>query len=321
MADKYNQELIKIINIPLGICSIIGCLVIITSFICIRKIRSFVLELVFYLSICCLFHQFSYMIFYPTNDEDSEKFICKFQGFSMLLFGAAQFIWTSLISFSIFQSVIFLRDISTKNSNSRRYVYILIGFGIPIILGLVGSFIDVYGKSGFWCYIKQNAGQKSSIFFIVNYVLIWICILLNLVLYTIVIRFIKKHLQEEEKEKMKRYINSLISYSVIQIIIVLPATINRIYQLASHENIIILDFIQSAFDCSQGLAYSIVYGFNPTVREAIISRVQNFFTRRKSNSSINSRKDSQDTENSLKSNINFTRITLIDKNDDIMLSD
>lgn len=320
--EVESWDLIKFINIPLGIISIIGCLLILISFVFFNKIRSFVLEMVFYLALSCSMHTFAYIIYFPKNESDSEANTCQFQAFSMLLFGDAQFIWTSLISFSIFQSVIYLKDISTKNSKYKRFVYLLIGFGLPLVISVVGLLIDIYGISGFWCYIKADTEAKYKVFFVVNFALIWFCILANVVFYVIVIRFIKQNVLEDESHvSRKKYIYSLISYFLIQIICVMPATINRVYQLTQGKRIAFLDYTQSVFDCSQGLAYSVVYGLNPTVKESIKVGFQRFFRRRESSLTLNTRKETEESDPSLKSNIDFTRITLIDREDDTIVSD
>jgi len=320
--EMETWDIIKYINLPLGIISILGCLLIIISFIFFEKIRSFVLELVFYLALSSLMHTLTYIIYIPKNIEDSEKGICQFQAFSMLLFGDAQFIWTTLISYSIYQSVIYLKEISTKNSKCKRFLYILIGFGIPLIISLLGLFLNILGFSGFWCYVKLCDEIKHKIFFVFNFVFIWICILLNFIFYCKVINFIKINFSgSEEDSQDKKYIYSLISYFLIQILCIMPATVNRMYQLFTNERMNFLDYLQSIFDCSQGLAYSIVYGFNPTLRESIKITFKKFFVRDKLTDKLINRKETSDSVKSLKSNINFTRISLIDRSDDILVSD
>jgi len=71
-----------------------------------------------------------------------------------------------------------------------------------------------------------------------------------------------------------RYINKLKLYPMIQIISLVPATINRIISLAFHKEIYVLMMIQVIFDSLTGLIFSIVYGFNPNVRTI----VYDFFT-------------------------------------------
>ncbi len=320
---EENLEIIKYINIPLGIFSLTGCLLIILTFIIFEDIRSFVLEMVFYLAFSCFMHTLAYIIYFPKSSNDSDEKICKFQAFIMLFFGDSQFIWTSLISYSIFQSVINLRDISAKNYKCKRLFYIFIGFGIPLLFSFTGYIIDIYGVSGFWCYISQKKEFKFKFFLILNYVFLWICIFLNFIFYITVIKYIKKHfIDEEDSNKIKKiYIYSLISYFLIQIICILPGTINRLFQSITDERITCLDFIQSIFDCSQGLAYSVVYGFNPTVKESLRKSFNNIFKITNNSNSGIDRKETEVTNNSLKSNIDFTRISLIDKREETLIYD
>ncbi len=191
MMEMESSDIIKFINITLGIISITGCLLILISFLLFSNIRSFVLEMVFYLALSCLMHTFAYIIYFPKHEEDSVSNACQLQGFSMVLFSQAQFIWTSLISFSIFRSVIYLKEISTKNSRYKRLFYLSIGFGIPILISLFGLFLDIYGISGFWCYIKLAKDYKYKAFLYFNFIFIWICIFANVIFYIVVIRFIE----------------------------------------------------------------------------------------------------------------------------------
>jgi hypothetical protein len=304
------------INLIIGIISLISCLISILTYIIFKSIRTFIMEIVLYLTICCFFQTLSYIIYFPDKESKSEDKICQFQASNMLFSGLSQFFWTCLLSFSIYQSVINLKVYSRKDQNTNlkitRIVYIFIGFGIPLIIALFGLILNIYGKAGFWCFIDgealvKNNDNKYKIFYIFIFTILWICILFNLALYSRVIIYIKKSFDEEieGKNRYKEYTRPLIAYSVIQILWLLPATTNRFYQIFDYSSIEILDFLQSLCDVSQGFFYSLVFGFTPSVRKAI----SNVFKKRKRTYSGNSK---YSYDSLMRSNLDFSRYSYLD---------
>ena len=261
------DTLIKSINIPLGSISIIGCLLILITFIAYKNIRTFILELVFYLALSCLFRTLSIIIYFPNNDLDSTLFICHFQSFFIVLFTNSIYIWTTLISYSIYSSVIYLKDFS-NNQKRKRIIYLIIGFGIPLILSVIGTLLELFGKSGYWCSISNNK-LKGKIYILLNYSIMWMSTLLNFFFYLKVIKYLKANFTQEEKIIVNRYSNTLISYIIIQIICILPPSINRVYNLITNKSIATLSIFHGIFVLLQGMAYSIVYGLNPSIRESL----------------------------------------------------
>lgn len=80
-----------------------------------------------------------------------------------------------------------------------------------------------------------------------------------------------------------RYINKLKLYPLIQIISLVPATINRIICLCGKEEVFWLMVIQIVFDSLTGLIFSLVYGFNPNVRTIVYDFFQGFCCAKKPN--------------------------------------
>lgn len=73
---------------------------------------------------------------------------------------------------------------------------------------------------------------------------------------------------------------------MIQIVSLIPATINRIISLNQDKDYFWLLVIQIIFDSLTGLIFSIVYGFNPNVRTIIYDFFHGIF-QKKSNEDIN----------------------------------
>lgn len=129
---------------------------------------------------------------------------------------------------------------------------------------------DTYGISGAWCWVDLTRDDsKTFVVILVFYSLVWFLILLNCVFVVKLIIMLNNELRTD-KEKLKKYTNKLIWYPVIQIICLLPATVNRIIFLINPtNNTPTLDIIQAAFDSMTGFMFAIVYGFNPSVKESI----------------------------------------------------
>ena len=53
------------------------------------------------------------------------------------------------------------------------------------------------------------------------------------------------------------------------IICIVPATINRLYNLSNNQEIAILFYIQTFFDSLQGLLFAIIFGIDSSIKEVI----------------------------------------------------
>jgi hypothetical protein len=325
--NEYKFSTLKYINIILGILSILSCLIVIFTFLIFKKIRSFILELVIYLSISSLFQTVSSIIYFPENQLESDNKLCQFQAFGMELFALSQFLWTSLISFSIFQSVIYLKNYTLKNPklNFIRLIFLLIAFGIPFIISLIGLIFKVYGVAGFWCFIdmdeiNKNKDNKYLIFYSFTFCFLWICIIFNVIMYTCVYKYLKSSLDENEENRIKNYTRPLMIYSIIQIFCLFPTTIIRFYQLFNNDYLDSLNYIQSICDVSQGFFYSLAYGFNPIVKRTIVS-----FFRKSPNTDLNNNNDIDNDQETVlyrkisitsgnKSNLDRSNISFLDIN-------
>lgn len=78
---------------------------------------------------------------------------------------------------------------------------------------------------------------------------------------------------------------------MIQIISLVPATINRIISLCGKDDIFWLMVIQIIFDSLTGLIFSIVYGFNPNVRTIVYDFFHGLCTKRPNEDQINNNLD------------------------------
>lgn len=130
---------------------------------------------------------------------------------------------------------------------------------------------DSYGSNGVFCWVANvpNVPRLKN-FTIFYYSLTWLIILLNCYFVVKLICMLKIELQGE-KELVQKYTSKLRLYPVVQIVSFVPATVNRIYGLANpySPDDFTLTLIQLIFDSLTGLMFSIVYGFNASVKNAL----------------------------------------------------
>lgn len=137
-----------------------------------------------------------------------------------------------------------------------------------------------FGQAGIWCWIKSGKDDKYIYYQIAYYILTWIIVLLN-TLFVILLIWNLRQLNCND-EIITRYVNKLKLYPIIQIISLIPATINRIISLSSeNKHFFCLMVFQVIFDSLTGLIFSIVYGFNPNVRKLIHDYFTGIFSKKK----------------------------------------
>ncbi len=99
---------------------------------------------------------------------------------------------------------------------------------------------------------------------------------------------------KNEPETFEKYYNKLRLFPLVQIISLIPCTVNRIYCLVSEEQSFYLMLFQCIFDSLTGLMFSCAYGMNVTVKDTLKECFKKLFRRKE-------RKKSNSTNETLKS--------------------
>ena len=133
-----------------------------------------------------------------------------------------------------------------------------------------------FGQAEIWCWIDSEFKAYQLAYYIVT----WIIVILNTIFVVLLIWNLKQ--LNCNDEMIKRYINKLKLYPIIQIVSLIPATINRImYYFYDIKNIFWMAVLQIIFDSLTGLIFSIVYGFNPNVRTIIYDFMERICSKKK----------------------------------------
>jgi hypothetical protein len=153
-----------------------------------------------------------------------------------------------------------------------------------------------------WCWVAEEEAMITACY----YTLCWLIIILNCYFVCRLVCLLKKELKND-LDLVDKYINKLKWFPLVQIISLLPASIARLHWLISGEPNFYLILCQSVFDALTGLMFSLVYGFNPTVRVALSELCQ------KITGTYKPRKESYDTFNNRSRNISLIDESFVSK--------
>lgn len=157
-----------------------------------------------------------------------------------------------------------------------------------------------------FCWIATEVHSDSiKLMTILYYSITWLIIVLNCFFVVKVLTLLRKELQNE-KELMDKYSSKLRLYPMVQIISFIPATVNRIYGMATGESSFGLLLVQCIFDSLTGLMFSIVYGYNASVRNALGDCIRTLCCKKGQRGSVMS-----NTQNNRSRSLTFIDDTLV----------
>lgn len=269
------------LELGFGCLSLLGNFFVIFVYFFYKQLRCFAFELVIYLTIACMFNNLSYLIHYrpSINFTETQMTLCYVQAFMMVWFETSQIIWTTLIAISLYVNVVKFDETDSNSNCMKRVIFLLVGFAFPLSFSIIGITMGYFGPGSNYCWINSIDNSIGAIIYgNVIYLLVWILIITNVTITIIVIRHLNKlYNNEEEKELISRYIYKLIKYPIIQVICLIPATINRIIYVFLKETFFPIQVISMCFLASQGLLYAIAYGYNTQVREILRKSLKKTF--------------------------------------------
>ena len=253
--DQMNQLIL--VNMIFSSVSMITSIISIIICIIYRKFKNFVLELVMHLS----FSTFLYGIpaFLEINHDDEPDNSCKFQAVFIIATDFIVLIWISLISISAYY-ILKYNKYFEKKITLIRIIFIIIAYGLPLIISLVTLLTDSLGQSGPWCWlwINNTNCDRCYIFMRLFYCLYWFFTLLNIFFIFKTYTYERNTRQNDEiKVIFILYTKNLIYYPIIQIICGIPRSINRTLNWFYYGDFFYILMLQIIFDSSQGFLFSI----------------------------------------------------------------
>lgn len=244
----------------LGIIVIVCLFIVIFTFICYKKIHSYNIEQIVYLSLSTIILILGYI--FGWDNKDNSK-MCQSQAIMIIIGEMSQYFWSTLIIYTLYDTLYNFEHASKASVMKRRIIHFLIGFGIPIIIAIIAKICTLTGESdkGYWCSIQSSNGKP---FLIVLFVIIWLSIFLNMYLLFKVKSFFKILLLKEERHIVNKDLQKLTCYPIIQMIAVLPDSLGKLIMLFKGDekgtSIKIIQTITLIVTLLQGLCIAIIFG-------------------------------------------------------------
>ena len=250
-----NNSIFKVFLI-LGIIVIVCLFIVIFTFICYKKIHSYNIEQIVYLSLSTIILILGYI--FGWDNKNNPK-MCQSQAIMIIIGEMSQYFWSTLIIYTLYDTLYNFEHASKASVMKRRIIHFLIGFGIPIIIAIIAKICTITGESdkGYWCSIQSSNGTP---FLIVLFVIIWLSIFLNMYLLFKVKSFFKILLLKEERHIVNKDLQKLTCYPIIQMIAVLPDSLGKLIMLFKDDKIKIIQTITLIVTLLQGLCIAIIFG-------------------------------------------------------------
>lgn len=225
-------------------------------FTTLKNTPSIAHELIAYLNISSLINTLSYLLIFIKKNTPYNISICQLQGFFIVYSEISEISSLTMISLHIFNV---LKSSSDEFETKDRVINIILAFVSPFIIALIGYFFNIYGESGYWCWIKSYYSKNIGIIF---YGVVWVFLIYSLVLIIMANSNIRNLtvINSVAMVQIKYYVSYVKKVSVFPITLIifwiLP-TINRIISIYGEENIEIIELMHFTFSVSLGFFISI----------------------------------------------------------------
>jgi len=281
-----QQETLQLISLICCLFSFCGALLIIFCYLLFPHLRTIAFRLILFVSISDLFYSLSGFI--PT---DAASGVCYFQAVITQYFSLSAIFWTCVIARTLHLTFLLEKNASMISDNMRWYHGY--SWGIPGVLTLIPALTDTYGESGDgWCWLTDTlAGLILR--FLTFYVPLWIIVLYVCWVYYRVYQKMKANAQPppqnqtvayqnqepgpegqqaEEVAVRKGVVRRIKYYPMVLIVCYFWASINRIFTIFVAP-VFVLSILHLIGIRIRGFVNSMVYGFNPMVRNAVLNSV------------------------------------------------
>jgi len=256
-----NETSLLVIALVEAILSLLGSLFIILTYVLIKRLRNFAFKLVVCLSISDVIISTGNLFTGDALDGYTNDSLCYLQSVLKNYGGLASVLWTTVIAYTLYSTVVVQRSILNLYGK-----FVLFGFGIPLLMTGIPIMTNQYGRSGNWCWIKNDPNNKfgeGAMRFFQFYLPLWVAIGYNTYSYLEVIKCLKAY---SGNSMETRFIGRLKYYPLILVFCWTLPTLNRIYTLFYDENPT-FNVIHTSFAGLQGFLNAIVYGCTASVRQ------------------------------------------------------
>ena len=272
----FDQQAYSI-SLICTLCSIIGVSFILFTFLLIKETRSnFFFNMGLYLAVSDLFLAISSLNFIDPIELNQQ--MCNtfglFREFALL----SSFIWTSLISWSVYKSI---RDnLADDDLFAARRYYIFIGYVPPLLMALILMLFDDYGPSWIFCWLNPKKDGYLWKTILLLYLPFFVSFTLNMIWFVKSYRYLKKYIVEKVSFEFWR----LLMYPLISFTCNIGGfvyVLERIYDYPKSQDeiqfIYYLRYYHLITRQLQGLLTAIAYGLNYQVRLVLKQKIKAYF--------------------------------------------
>lgn len=237
-------------------------------------------ELVFYLCIASLINTIAFMLLYipDNNTKRIDPLLCKTQGSLIFFSELSQYTIATIISIFIFK-VKNKDDLTDNLSFLKRLIFLGCSFGIPGLITIIGLLLDMFGQNRNKCWIKK---ELDGLPVLIECIVIWILILINLVLGCITyLKKFRPYITEEILFRIE-FSNKLMMYPIVSFICWLISSLTSYFDYES-ETFDLFDYISVLNNLSEGFLYATVSMYSLSFRKKLkkIFLKINFLKKRK----------------------------------------
>ncbi|KAL2139781.1 hypothetical protein VTI28DRAFT_4697 [Corynascus sepedonium] len=197
--SPFQIQVIGILERTTSVFSLIGCMVVISTFTFSKAFHKPINRLVFYATWGNLMTNVATLMGRSFLDDISQAG-CQFQAFLIQMFMPADAFW--MLAMAVNVHLTFYQKFDARQLRKMEIPYLLLCYGIPFIVGLVLIFVStpekgrMYGNATLWCWIAPTWDIFRIAIF---YGPVWIVILITFSIYIRAGREIyKKHKQLRE---------------------------------------------------------------------------------------------------------------------------
>lgn len=254
--------------------STIGCLLIIISGLCLKKLRTYAFRLIIYLSIADLFASISKSYIGFILPGYSSSFWCYSQALIQNFSQLASLLITLLISASLYGMIV------KENFQIKKHEKFLVFlcFLIPALATPLPLITKSYGDSNGWCWIGYKNAYDTFWMLFEFYAPLIGLLITNMYLYCRIYQKIWRDLDLDKNSKVvKKLLSRLKMYPVVLVICFGPSLVHRFYYLMNGSDSTVLNIISGCLSALYGLGNMIVYGFTGKVRKSLRSALTKFF--------------------------------------------
>lgn len=203
--------------------------------------------------------------------------MCIAQAIILNFSGLSSILWTSVISFTIYRSVV----LEKKDGWKYEMYYLLYAFGIPLAMNFLPMLTSSFGKAEGWCWITIEGGSFIRTFLggnlwrIINYLApLWLIIFFNFIMYFRTLSKIRRMIDNVTDEDLRKNMlyNRLKLYPLMLLICHLPVTVHRVlgfFDIVDLNEVWLTSLLASFFIILSGFLNAVVYGLTDRVKQEL----------------------------------------------------